>query len=57
MGQSEFYNTRLHASMGILDLFSPSGETLDDIKILPIQLQGIYKTPYKALGLDVVFLR
>lgn len=39
--------------MGILDIFA-AGELSDDIKLLPIQFQSIYRSPYKALGLDAV---
>jgi hypothetical protein len=37
--------------MGILDLFS-SKEESNDINELPLELQSIYISPYKALGLD-----
>lgn len=48
-----FIELKYLLTMGLLDLFSV-GEASDDVKLLPIQFQSIYKTPYKALGLDVV---
>ncbi len=37
--------------MVLIELFS-SGVEVDDIKSLPIALQGIYINPFKSLGLD-----